>query len=486
MTDKVLKTLATLKEMQDDTALRTMYIIKQYPADFLPDLFKTSIVLLAEKRKTTIKINVNLKDLKDGKHHSATSKSDDGIASGLKTLITNSNDLKHLADYPNVLTYMVENHRLVFNIIMQLGLEKKHSISTIKSNINILMRIMFISYGKKPVIYAKYGMLMKALGEKQIAEDNNNSLNKNEEKRYIDFKTVLKEQARLNKEFNDITDKNTKEAYNLNLNLVLLSLYSLNAPLRKELMALTFNEDPYDDKTTDYILFKSTGETILSLHKDKKRHGEIDIILNDDLSNILKQSYKQYQRTYVFTNASLYPDYSKTITIDTVADRLRRIFLKYKVNVGASILRASYFSYIYDGAKGKLSNKDIDDIAVLMRTSRQYLMSSYRKIIDDNDIEEIPEPSPELQPEKEQVIVKPVDAYIKNNEYLKKKYADNQEYRDKVLSQQRERKELIGKDAVRKIKLLSMLRNSPAYRASVKQTTLDKFNIDISTIEIKK
>ena len=77
---------------------------------------------------------------------------------------------------------------------------------------------------------------MKKLEDKQEAADDNNILNENEEGQYIEWKYILQKQRELQEQFNAIINKQTKTAYNINLNLVLVSLYSLTPPLCQEVM----------------------------------------------------------------------------------------------------------------------------------------------------------------------------------------------------------------------------------------------------------
>jgi len=490
--DKIFK---NLYYNNDNIAKKTKELISKFPPNFLPPIFQGLIPLLVEKKQEPIKVRIKLSDLSNGKYHTKTSKSDRGIASGIKTLLK----IPELQQYDKEdLSDFIKNHRIVFYNILKTGLDKKHSISTIKGNMVRLVRLLFIAYGNKKTtpIYAKYALIMKALGDKQEAEDDENTLNENEQGRFLKWVYVLKEQQTLEEQFNNIKNKKTKEAYNTNLNLILISLYSLTPPLRKEIMTLQFKKQG-DDDTNDYIYFKR-DETILDLNRNKKRHTEIDIPLSSHLSKILKQSYELYPRKYVFTDARKYPNFDKPLAESSVADRLRKMFIKYGVNVGASILRSSYTTFRYEEVDDKLPNSEVKKMAKLMRTSPQYLTTSYRKILNNPRIlkaipikeedgqDVIIKQEPDENDERNHRTIIKEDPYKKNNEYLKKKYKEDEQYRKKVLEQQQEYKAKVGKEEIQKRKVISLLRNSEQYRKSIKQKTLDKYGIKLEDIDIRK
>lgn len=490
--DKIFK---DLHYNNDNIAKKTREVISQYPPNFLPPIFNGLIPLLLEKKPDPVKVQVKLTDLSNGKYQTKTSKSDKSIASGIKTLLK----LEGLKQYDKEdLTDFITNHRIVFYNILKVGLEKKHSIATIKGNLVRLVRLLFIAYGNKKntPIYAKYALIMKALGDRQEEQDDDNILNENEQGRFLRWEYVLQEQQQIEDKFNKISNKKTKEAYNINLNLTLISLYTLTPPLRKEIMTLQFKKQGDDDKN-DYVYFKR-DETVLNLNRDKKRHGQIDIPLSTHLSNILKQSYQLYPRKYLFTDARLYPNFNKPLAEASVGDRLRKMFIKYGVNIGPSILRSSYTTFRYEEVDDKLPMSEVKKMAKLMRTSPQYLTTSYRKILNNPRIlkaipikeedgeDVIIKQEPNDDDDRNNITIIKDDPYKKKNEYLKNKYKKDEEYRNKVLKQQHEYKAKVGKEEIQKRKVISLLRNSEQYRKSIKQTTLDKYGIKIEDIDFKK
>lgn len=489
----------------DEMTELTRDMISKYPENFLPDIFKGLVPYLQEKNEETIKVQVSLDALSKGIYHTEKSKSDEKISKGIRTLLKTT----ELNEYnQDDLTDLIKNHRKVFYTILKRGLTLKHSISTIKSYIVYFIRLLFIAFNnKKPPIYVKYAILMKNLGDAHKKADDDNALNENEEGRFIDFSYVLREQKEIQVKFNNLKNKLTNNAYDINQSLILVSLYSLIPPLRKEVMALCFKKQG-DDDNSDYVYFKK-NETVLQLNLTKKRHGKINIPVSKELEEILKQSYSLYPRKYLFTDARKYPNMDKPLTIASVGNRLRKLFIKFAVNVGPSILRASYVTYRCDQVNWRLTMAEAEKMAILMRTSSKYIMTSYRKIIKKNKKDDVvnaiaigedniplvkPEPidsehsdfdeNSELDESNDignvhNQFVKE-DPYVKNNEYLKKKYKENQEYKDKLLKQQKEYKQNLGSFEVRRRKIISMIKNSQEYRKAVKQDTLTKYGIVLS------
>ena len=74
----------------DDKELLTQFIrltIQEYTEDKLPPIFKGVVPLYIEKKPIDIKQTIYLSKLEKGEYQTASSKSDSGIASGIKTLL---------------------------------------------------------------------------------------------------------------------------------------------------------------------------------------------------------------------------------------------------------------------------------------------------------------------------------------------------------------------------------------------------------------
>jgi len=472
--------------------------IQEFPDNFLPPIFKGSVPIYIEKTPPVIKQTVLLSKLLNGDYQTAGSKSDKGIANGIKTLLK----IPELQKYNNDdLTEFVKNHREVFYHILLKSKNEKLSLPTLKGYLVKLMRVLFLAFKTKNTpVYIKYASIMKEMMSATQQIDDKNELNENEKTRFLDWETILYEQKFFANEFRGTVNKKTVKAYNLNLDLVLLSLYTLTPPLRREVFHLQFKQQG-DTVEHDYVNVRK-NDVRLELNLDKKRHDPIEIECSKELADILRESYELYPRKYLFTDARKYPDMSKKLTEDTVANRLKKIFYKHNRNIGPSILRSSYATFRFDKANGRLPMTEVNEMARLMRTSAKYILSSYRKIIDnptgavgalvfddhqfgtgtvinDRQIAAAPVQSTQNVTSAQSKVSTPkrTDPYKKHIENIKKKYAENEDYREKTLKQQGEYRQKVGQNVLQRRKVLSMLRNSDEYRKKVKQTTLDKYGI---------
>ena len=177
---------------------------------------------------------------------------------------------------------------------------------------------------------------------------------------------------------------------------------------------------------------------------------------------------------------------NKAVKSGTVADRLRKIFIKYGVNIGASILRSSYVSYRFDEADGRLNMTNIEEMGRKMRTSSRYILTSYRKITnnkrkrEDDDIKEEEIKKEDDNDDNKNITIIKEDPYKIKNDKLVKKYNEDVEYKIRVLNQQSEYRKSLGKIEVQRKKVIALLRRSLSYRNSVKPETLLKYNIVIN------
>jgi hypothetical protein len=238
-------------------------------------------------------------------------------------------------------------------------------------------------------------------------------------KKFITFDIVLDKQKELKKQFELISNKKSGIAYDLNQDLVLISLYSLIPPLRNEPKTLKFSN--FFQEKGDWVLIKPK-EVYLDLNEIKKKHPAILFNLTNDapeLASILKESYELYPRDYVFTHYKKYPDLTEQASVATIDDRLNSIFKYTEKRVGVNALRSSYVSYMNSEAikNGKQLNvKQKDKIAERMRSSRKYFDEAYLKIFPTTQEEKQTEPSV--------IVVKPVDESLPTERQYKrtKKY----------------------------------------------------------------
>lgn len=472
----------------NDNTTKAYMEITDYFKDFLPanftlikgtkEAFGVANLELKPNLVKPIKRTPLLSKLENGEYEIAASKSDKNISASIKFFRNNLPNFQHYKDSDNI-DWVITHHRQLVVEILRYYASKasKPSLATLKSRFNAMTRIFRIAYETKTYpLYEKYSGLVLFLSNQFEADEHNNELSQLELKKFVPFNIVLDKQKELQQQFNAMQNKNTIKAYDLNQNLVLLSLYSLIPPLRREVFGLKFSNTT--QKNDDWVVIKA-DEVLLDLNEEKKRHDAILFNLTNDapeLAKLLRESYELYPRTYLFTPFKKYPDVSTQASVSTIETRLTALFLFTGKSVSVNSLRSSYVSYMNSEAinTGKqLSVNQKEKIAYRMRTSRKYLDEAYLKIFPiAKDYSGAPkvdikaEPIDETTPYQKQV--------SRNQRY----YQDN---KAKVLIKQKEYKDSIPKADKSRSKMLYYLNSDPDYHLKMRQSTKTKYDFKQDT-----
>lgn len=355
---------------------------------------------------------------KNGDYHTPDSKSDKAVVSDvIKTITKNFPSFIKYKDVED-LSWIINNHRELFYETIEHISNKKLAPATFKSYINVILRISRLGYNSKSsTIYTKYATIMDELSKCIATKEKDQGLNEIEKTKFLEWKHVMYTRNKIEKEFNDLKTNplKKKQAFNKNQDLMLTSIYTLTPVLRREVATLKFTNKKPRDKKGDYVYFHPKDNKVsLELYEIKKRHDYISIPLNyreeskptgfskfimknqEHLAKLLKESFELYERDYVFVNTVKYNKEKKieSVSAESVAKRLAKIYKNYKVNVGASSLRSSYITYLnnlYIKQTGNvLTTAEKEELAIMMRTSREQLDSAYCKIFRNNDEVEIP------------------------------------------------------------------------------------------------
>ena len=411
--------------------------------------------------------------LENGDYEIAQSKSDKNIAGSIKFFRNNLPSFIQYKDNDDISWVIIYHRQLVAEILEYYSNKEKKSLATIKSRFNAITRIFRITYETKNYeLYVKYSSCIIFLTRQFEADEFDNVLSEEEMKKFVTFNIVLNKQKELQKQFELLRNKQSRIAYDLNQDLLLVSLYSLIPPLRLEPMTLKFTDKTQKEK--DWIVIKA-DEVLMDLNEIKKKHSAILFRLTNDapvLATILRESYELYPRESVFTHYKKYPDVSRQASTATLGERLNSIFSYTNKRVGVNALRSSYVSYMNSEAikNGKqLTVNQKEKIAHRMRTSRKYMDEAYLKIF----------PAQQYQIKQEQaseIVVRPVseDTPIeRQNQRTKKYYYENKE---KILAQQKEyqgQKSLYDKA---RAKILYYLNSDLDYHNKLKPATQQKYN----------
>jgi len=459
----------------DDISKRYEDIVIKF-GEILPASFMEKIGDLEIKPEFVkpIKQTPLFSKLKDGDYEIETSKSDKNIASSINFFRNNLPSFQSFKDDDNI-SWVVNYHRILTVEILEYSYDNKSSVATIKSKFNAMTRIFRIAFETKAYpLYEKYSCLVLFLRYYFEGGDWDNKLSAFEEKKHIDFIVVLDIQNKLLKQYHALPSPYSMKAYDLNNDLLLISLYSLIPPLRNEIKHLKFTKT---SKTTgDWILF-TEGEVYLDLNEEKKRHDAIQFNLTQDspeLAKLLEESYHYYPREFVFTIKNKFPILDKQASESSLDVRLSNIFKQYLPNKNISVnsLRSSYVSYKNNEAVKKgtlLTVNEKEKIAKRMRTSRKYMDESYLKIIP-NEAFVLLKDTPKITIKTEPVdTTSPYDKQLQRN----KTYYD--ENKKKVLKQQKEYQSTKTPYDKSRVKMLHFLNTSPNYDSKMKPATFEKY-----------
>ena len=458
----------------DDISQKYFSIVENY--EKLPASMTDGMGNLEVKEPEPIKQIPSFHKLINGDYHTATSKSDKNIASSIKFFVNNLPSFQQFKNNDN-LDWVVKYHRLLTTELLEYCSNHNSSIATLKSRFNAITRIMRLAFkSKTPDLYEKFSRIVYDLGEYFEDDEFDNVLSPEEEHKFITWDIVIAKQKQLERQFYSIQNKHTKRAYELNNDLLLLSLYSLIPPLRNEIKHLNFTIQRKRDN--DYIWLDTDGEILLDLNLEKKRHENITFSITKDapaLANIIRDSYTLYPREYVFTPKNTYPNLNKKASQASLDARLKALFIFTGKSVSVNSLRSSYVSYMVHQAmlKGKLlSVKEKNKIAEKMRSSRKYFDESYTKLFQTN-------PQQQAHPVIKQEDGNNNDVIDEMNSYERQKARASSYYhqhREEIIRKQKEYQSKKGSFTNSRNRLLRFLNSSPDYEKTMKDTTKTKYN----------
>lgn len=464
--------------------------------------FKTGITTFELKNIDTVPIRqISFKDFKDGLYTTSLSKSDGKVYSDKIKKFTNQfpSFKKYKPKDIDDLSWVVRENRLLLCEILEYAIGTKAQLPTIETELVAMMRIIYLSFGSKLTpLYIKYQAILTEVTQKTKTSEGENTFNDSELRKggLIPWRMVLNKQKELQDRFYSINNQVSKEGYALNQDLLLISLYSLIPPLRNEPKFLEFTET--EKNSGDWVLIEGRNVS-LDLNEIKKKHAPIKLSVPDTLRDILLDSFNAFPRQYVFTDTLKYPSFDKKAAKMTMNNRLANLFRESTYKVGASMLRSSYVTFMFE--KQITYNKK-EWIAKNMRTSIDMMDRHYFKIISepmaaivdipDDVIRTVavpavgqPNPDPPRAVVKKPVLIvqkKTMKENINPTDYEKHLEAGRKYYKkhkDRLLKKQTKyRREHKTEDARRKI--LKWLNNDPDYINIVRQTTIDKYKIEKS------
>ena len=356
-------------------------ILKEFQlqyVDKLPDIYCSSY-LLTEYSAIYIGNPITFQDFYNGKYHDKTSNSDQQYAKRIK-FWTNFNELQQFKKYYN-LHWIVEYHRYILAYMLNHHMLTKNSLWTIYNDIKTLTRILNVMDCGK--VYIKYNTLMESLHNYMVDLEQWNRISDKELSRLIDFEKLQDFRQDFEKEWrHKASIVGYRKTYKEHCKMLLLSMYILAKPERKEIMDLQIIYDWQDNNKKDDYLYINLqyNNCYYVLNKYKKKHDAITIYLSKQLSKLFIESITLYPRKYVFTH---YSDLNKKCNISTVTSRMNKMFSHYGKTIGVSSIRSSFVSWLF---RTNASTALIKQYAKEMRTSYYAFMSFYRKIAQSKEL----------------------------------------------------------------------------------------------------
>lgn len=420
-------------------------IFEKFPNAFDENIIKQRIDL----KNYAVNI-ISIKDLINGKYHTEKSKSDFIYAKRIKFFSRFQNfDLSNLK-------WIVHKNQQLLEYIFQHHADNDSTIHTIANDIKTISRLLFIMVPKSK-LHEKFIAILKKLNTYKDDIESMNKLSELEKTKFIDWSIVLSKQKSIFETFYQLKNIKSLNAYKINQQLLLISMYSLVPPLRLELMNTTFITKENENNGIDDFVLVEDDNVYYILNKEKKKHEPIRINIDDDmLKKIIKQSLELYPRKYVFTS---YTNINSKATEQNVAKRMKYLFADTGKNVSVSALRSSFCSYNFEN---HAVYNDRVNAAKNMRTSVKAIDMNYTKT--------------DKQKKENNTEIK-IETKKNNNiqQYLKEYYKKN---KDNVRTQQTEYYKQ-NKDKKYIQKLLNRLNNEENYANNARKETLDKWKISL-------
>jgi len=294
----------------------------------------------------------------------------------------------------DTITFLIKNNIKIITLLLKYRINHKQSISTFNNDLKMFSRIFKLAFGDDNHIYKKYSRLQTDFNNIIIAnETGKNTLNKYEKDKYIDFDNILKIRDDLEYIYNEnvkLYGHNDFNTWKAHYKMLILSIYTLTAPLRCDLMDTEILTDLNDmDEKTDYVYISDDPNAPVKYIFNKKYKGKdpikytvgYDDNSNQRLTKILKDSNKYYKRKYLLPTISNYN--VKSNSLENIKNHLKYLIKDHIL--GVNILRSSYITWRH---KNNINYNDMKDDALKMRSSVNVQLQDYRKINIERNTDE--------------------------------------------------------------------------------------------------
>lgn len=279
------------------------------------------------------------------------------------------------------LSWVKKNHEKIAKYI-----EKYDEVNTRKAHYSSLASV-FREVLDEPKLQKLYATIATQLNAQYNKKQEHQELSARQKKNWKSFDQILS--------IRDTLEKNKHKSHTAYRNYLILALNTLTPPLRGNIRDMPINA-PRDDG--NWLELPPNGNAQYHINKDKvsKKLGKDVIELTPEATNVLRQSLKDWPRTYVLGNDS--------IPVSTYQQILRK-----QIKVGINNMRSAY---ITEWSKKKRTIAQQKELAKSMRHSQASQQLNYNKFIQEVEAEDEDEDDE-----------KPVDVAVPD---MERKYQDDE------------------------------------------------------------
>lgn len=444
------------------------------------DAFKNGIYLLDYKSTPTIN-SINVKDFLNFKYKgNNVERTELNYINTFKSWIS-----KFFQEHHNDTNFnwFVVNQNEVLLKLLEYRSKNNQSIESLRKDINLLLKILKLSFDGNNEIIKKYKLIQMNLSKMHESVELNNELSTRERNSFVTLPALIKIRDNIYNKWLDKYETTGLDKYKNpqlrieNMKCLLLSFYVLFPPSRNEVLNLELVKTVKEAKSKQAaILIKDNHNIIIYYNDVKKNHQPLSFNLNDEviksfsknnvdtLIETIIESVTIYPREYLFINkdGNKYTEKGlQKMLYELIVDK----------NIGVNALRSSYVSYWIK----KLNATQATRVAYLMRTSTAMLYNSYFKQQDDTKQEDVINNNKVVElKQTEEKSIKLSDDEIKDykmklQQYNKMYYENN---RERLLQKANDNN---GNRNI--IRIIRELRQGKKEYNELFKTTIDKYKI---------
>ena len=260
--------------------------------------------------------------------------------------------------------WIATNHKKIYEYITSHYTNK----NTLKGHVSVLAGILK-ALDTLPRVQKQYSKISTELCLELQNESKKQELLPQRKDNFVFLQDIITRREQFGQLFEQ--DK-TNNKYNLSW--VLLSLYSMQPPIRMEYKNMLIVNVLPKNKKQNFLLNKN-GKYFVVIRDDKviKSHGPDQFELSNELNNVINESSEAFPRKYILSTQR---DGNKPVNKQGFESLLKQCFSPQHVTV--DILRSSYITHFYSDPRMTLKMKE--ELARKMRHSATIAQREYQKI----------------------------------------------------------------------------------------------------------